>query len=163
MLLLSSGSNFVEVLVKLTDWLQVSPKALAHLPFKLKYENEIHNTGIINVTRDWTIPWSVYAAGFLYAFMYWSDLTDTAWGGSGRKKRDGYSAGSDGLHGKVGESDGKLNHDGSFQLTQCLALESVLAVVLLHLFPCSNFVHLLVKLTKGLQFSRGYQNRHYEC
>jgi len=51
--------------------------------------------------RDWTIPWSVYAAGFLYAFLYWSDLTDTAWGGNGRKKRDGYSAGSDGLHGQV--------------------------------------------------------------
>ena len=120
------------------------------------------------MTRDWTIPWSVYAAGFLYAFMYWSDLTDTAWGGSGRKKRDGYSAGSDGLHGKVGESDGKVNHDGwgvskPFQLTHCLAVESVLAVALLHLFPCSNFVHVLVKLIKGPQFPWGYQNRPYEC
>ena len=150
----------------MTNWLQVSLGAPAHLPFE--YENQIYNTGIINVTRDWTIPWSVYAAGFLYAFLYWSDLTDTAWGGNGRKKRDGYSAGSDGLHGQVGESDGKLNHDGwgvskSFQMTQCLAVESVLAVALLHYFPRSNFVHVLVKLTKGLQFPWGDQNRHFEC
>ena len=88
----------------MTNWPQVSLRAPAHLPFE--YENQIYNTGIINVTRDWTIPWSVYLAGFLYAFMYWSDLTDTAWGGSGRKKRDGYSAGSDGFHGQVGESNG---------------------------------------------------------
>merc|ERR1712117_777840 len=50
--------------------------------------------------RNWTIPWSVYLAGFLYGFMYLADVTDTEFN-LGRRKRDGDSAGSDSFHGQV--------------------------------------------------------------
>ena len=57
------------------------------------------------MARNWTIPWSVYLAGFVYGLMYWSAVTETVWA---RKKRDGYSAGDDGFHGQVGEAEKEL-------------------------------------------------------
>ena len=55
--------------------------------------------------RNWTIPWSVYAAGFVYGLMYWAAVTETE---IGRKKRDVHSAGDDGFYGQVGEARNEL-------------------------------------------------------